>query len=79
VNGALTWVQQLPEGQTKQQAMMNLGSQWAQTDPQAALAYAQEPAAWQHEKLPARQYRRQLARQDPQTAMNYVQNLVGRT
>jgi len=58
-------VQPIAEGQTKQQAMMNHRLTVGANRSAGRLAYRAEPAAWQHEKLPARQYRQPVGASGP--------------
>jgi hypothetical protein len=36
LSGALAWLQQMPEGRTKLEALNTISYQWAQADPQSA-------------------------------------------
>jgi hypothetical protein len=40
VRGAVNWVQSLPEGALKSQAMLQVSNRWTETSPQEAAAYA---------------------------------------
>jgi len=71
LKGALAWIQSLPEGATKLQALTEASYRWAETAPQAAAAYAareNDPALL---KLVAGKW----AEKDPQSAAAWAAGL----
>jgi len=71
LNGALAWIQSLPEGATKLQALTEISYRWTEVSPQAAAAYAareNDPALL---KLVAGKW----AEKDPQSAAAWAAKL----
>ena len=73
---AATYVQDLPPGQAREQALNQIGHAWAQQDPEAAMDWIlQQPSQTQANLLPGIAY--QLARTDLDAAMAYTASIRG--
>jgi hypothetical protein len=71
LDSAVAWVQTLPEGQAKSQALVQISYRWAAADPRAAAAYA----AREKDPVALEVVAGKWAESDPQSALGWLEAL----